>query len=55
MDINKEKADKIRLQILALSDEDLVFAESESFGTSFQSLSELIKFMADKCKRELPF
>ena len=51
----KERADKIRLAIIAMSDEDLTFADNESFGTDFKSLTDLILEMSKKAQKDTPF
>ena len=51
----KKKSDKLRIQIMQLSDDELTFADAESFATKFQSLPELIVSMSEKAKKELPF
>lgn len=51
----KEKADKIRMSILALTDDELVFAECHTFGSKFEPLSEWIKRTSEEVRSELPF
>lgn len=51
----KEQADRIRLEILALSDDDLVFAEAHTYGGRFESLADWLKRTAEEARKDVPF
>lgn len=51
----KRKANAIRLEIMALKDDDLIHAQAESFGNKFETLAQMLVTMAEKAKRDLPF
>jgi hypothetical protein len=55
MDISKERADKIRLAILAMSDEDLSIYAHAVFAETFETVPERIERVAAEFTKTLPF
>lgn len=59
--INKDRADKIRLAIMALSDNELINFDSAAYagedveGEPFESAAERIKRVSAELEQKMPF